>query len=201
MTVETRAESLLSLVESDRHHRREVIFADAHKSASLLLAEAHRKAQARMRTAFLDERRQSTERLHAARARLQTRRRAAAQERAGAMLAAAWQRFPAALRTRWHDPMQRAAWIAHMLTIARRVLPTGAWRIDYAAGWPESERQACAVALREAGTDVQFTCVAEIDAGIRIRASSIVIDGTVEGLLADRAEIGARLLFAFEARA
>jgi hypothetical protein len=201
MTIETRAESLLSLVESDRDRRREAILAGARKSASLLLAEAHRKAQARMRAAFLDERRQNAERLHAARAHLQTRRRAAAQERAGALLAAAWQRFPAALHARWRDPMQRAAWIAHMLTLARRVLPARAWRIDHAAGWPESEQQASATTLREAGIDVQFTCSAGIDAGMLIRADSTVIDGTVEGLLADHAEIGARLLFALEARA
>lgn len=200
MTVEARTDSLLSLVESDRDRRCETILADARRSTALLHAEAHQKARARMRAAFLDERRQSAERVHAARARLQSRQRAQAQEHADALLAAAWQRFPAALQARWRDPVQRAAWIAHMLAFAQRVLPPGTWQIDHAAGWPETEQQASGVALHKAGIELQFACIAEAAAGMRIRAGNTVIDGTVEGLLADRAEIGARLLFSLEAR-
>ena len=199
MTMQARLESLLTLVEIDRASRCEAILADARQATTLLRTEAHRKARARMRAVFLDEQRQSAERLHAARARLQTRRRAAAQARACALLAAAWQRFPGALRGRWQNPVQRAAWIAQMLALAQRVLPPGAWQIEYAAGWPEIEQQASALAVREVGVTLQLSCAAEISAGMRIRASGTMIDGTEEGLLADRDEIGARLLFALEA--
>ena len=201
MTMEARLESLLTLVEVDRASRCEAILADARQATALLRTEARRKAQARMRAVFLDEQRQSAERLHAARARLQTRRRAAAQARACALLAAAWQRFPDALRGRWQNPMQRAAWISQMLALAQRVLSPGAWQIEYAAGWPETEQQASALAVREVGVTLQLSCAAEISAGMRIRAGGTMIDGTEEGLLADRDEIGARLLFALEAHA
>lgn len=198
MTIETRTEQLLTLVANDRDTRRDAILADARARTAALRAEAHRKARAQVSEAFLDERRRSTERIESARARLQSQRRAATQDRARALLDAAWQRLRPALCARWQDPTQRKAWVAHLLAEAQRRLTPGMWHITYAAGWPDAEQRAAATALREIGVRIQLEVDPAIKAGMRIRDGGNVIDGTVDGLLDDHAEIGARLLVALE---
>jgi hypothetical protein len=104
--------------------------------------------------------------------------------------------LPAALDDRWRDAASRAAWVTTALGQARRVLAPGAWQVTHAPGWPQPEREACAVpplALR-------FDSDERIRAGLRVSAAGNVVDATLEGLLADRDEIGGRLVGLLEAR-
>ncbi len=70
-----------------------------------------------------------------------------------------------------------------------------AWRVIHGPGWPDSERDALRAELAAATrTECEFVDDARIRAGLRITANGNVVDGTLDGLLTDRAEIGARLL-------
>ena len=92
-------------------------------------------------------------------------------------------------------PAARAAWVAHVLASARTRMPRGLWRIVHAPDWPPAEQQAQMAALAEAsGTEPRFEADASIRAGLKVVASGNVIDGTQEGLLADRPALEARLL-------
>lgn len=194
MTASRQAEALLALVEADRAGKCGAILGAAREQAAAIRRDAHEAARERMRAMFAEERERRAARVAAGRADLETRRRIGLQRRAAAQLAAAWQALPRALTGRWQGGDERAAWIAGAVADARRLLPGSTWRVAHAAGWPQAERAALAAALAGDGIAVTFEENAAPDAGLRIAAGGNVVDGTLAGLLADRAEIGALLL-------
>jgi hypothetical protein len=194
MTVARQTEALLALVEADRAAKCAAVLDAAREQADAIRRDAHAAARERMRAAFAEERGMRAARVAAARANLETRRRIALQRRSAALLAAAWQALPAALAKRWGDEDGRAAWVAATVADARRVLHGDAWRVAHAGGWPEAERAALASRLAAEGVAVSFEESAARISGLRIAAGGNVVDATGEGLLSDRAEIGALLL-------
>lgn len=199
MTLESRTRGLLDLVETDRACRCDAILGEAHARARAIVAAAHAEARARVRSAFEEERRRLETRVAAARARLTTHQRVREQRRAGDLLAAGWQGLTAALRERWRDPQARQSWVASVIAEAGKALPPGAWHIVHAPGWPHGEREALAAALAAtSGAAPQFVVNEAARAGLRVSAGGNVLDGTLDGLTADRTDIGARLLRALE---
>jgi hypothetical protein len=195
MTLTRKTEALLAIVEADRAKKCAAIMDAARTEAAALVADAHAAARARMRAAFAEERELVATRIAAAEANLETRRRIARQQRAAALLAASWEKLPTALEARWRDAGARRAWAASMAADARRVLPRGAWRITHAPGWQATERDEFAADLLTAhGVAASFAEDAAVRCGLKIAADHNVVDATQDGLLADRAEIGAQLL-------
>jgi hypothetical protein len=193
--IEQQKQVLLDLVETDRAAKCARILDEANARASALRAQARADALARLRRAFEEQRLLRRERSAAAQARLATHRRLHEQQRLAALLRLAWDQLPGELLALWRAPASRAAWVAHALASARALMPRGVWRIAHAPDWPAAERQSLATAVAEAsGTAPSFEADASIGAGLKIAADGNVIDGTLAGLLADRAEFEARLL-------
>ena len=199
MNLEQPTRALLDLVEADRARRSAQILGDAQGRAATLLAQAHGDARARMRQAFAEQRQRRDERIAEAQARLATQRRLHEQQRSAALLHLAWQQLPAALLARWQQPAGRAAWVAHVLGAAQMRMPRSGWRVLHAPDWPAAEQQAFAAAVEAAGgvasSDApRFVADPAIRAGLKVVAGGNLIDGTADGLLAERAAIEARLL-------
>jgi hypothetical protein len=195
MTLESRMQALLDLVEADRARQCDAIIGEARACTAATLAAAHAEARRRMRSAFEEERERRDARVAAAQAKLQTHRRLHDQRRATALLAAAWQKLPEALCERWRAAQPRRAWVSSVVTEARAALPRAGWRIVHAAGWPDAERAPLVASLaRELDAPPEFVADKTIHAGLKVAARGNVIDGTLAGLLMDRAEIGAKLL-------
>jgi hypothetical protein len=195
MTLERRAQALLDLVEGDRSAQCGAILAEARARAAATVAEARAEARARIREAFAEERRRAHERVAAAHAKLNTRRRLHDQQRTAVLLVRGWRRLPDVLRRRWQEDGTRRAWIDAIVAAASRVLPRAPWRIAHDRGWPPGERQAVSDRIAsEFGVAPVFAADSDIVAGLRIAAGGNVIDGTLGGLLVDRAEVGAKLL-------
>lgn len=195
MTLHSRTQALLDLVENDSRARSEAIAAEAHERAQALLGQAHAEARGRVREAFAEERKHASERLAAAHAKLATHRRHADQQRAAALLAIGLARLPETLQHLWRDASTRAAWVDAVLGSALGVLPERGWRIAHPNDWPADERQAVLARVmsgRNAAPD--FVQDPRVAAGLRISANGIVVDGTLAGVVADRRAIGARLL-------
>ena len=200
MSIDRQASALLELVAADRAEKCAAILAAAQAKADALMRQAHADARERMRQAFREERERRDARVSAARANLQTRRRLALQQRATALLAAASTRLPTELVRRWQAAPTRQAWVAAVVASARRLLPRGAWQISHAPDWPAAERDALAAELKAAlGAAPTWIADTTLRAGLKICANGNVVDGTLDGLLADRSEIGARLLHLLEA--
>jgi len=99
------------------------------------------------------------------------------------------------LARRWLEAPSRQAWVARVVREARAVLPPGRWRIEHARLWPQEERDSLGAELdRALGSPPEFMENDDIRAGLRISAGGNVIDGSLAGLVGDRADIGARLL-------
>jgi hypothetical protein len=195
MTVERPTQALLDLVEANRRQKCDAILAEALGRRSTVLRQAHADARALMRTAFHEERQRHDVRVDAARANLQTRRRHAEQQRAEALLTAGWTRLPEELLRRWRTPDLRRRWVAAVLASARGSLPATAWRVVHAPDWPAAERDAiCAELATAQGAQCGCAEDSRVRAGLRIAADGNVLDGTLDGLLADRADTGSRLL-------
>jgi len=202
MSVEPQMRALLELVEADRARRCALILGDENGRASALLSQAQAEARARMRQAFAEQRLRRRERIAAAQARLATQRRLHQQQRSAALLGLAWQQLPGELLALWQRPDARAAWVAMVLQSARACMPRARWRIVHAPDWPAPEQQALAQQLgTEPSAQHSFEADPAISAGLKIVANGNVIDGTLAGLLADRAVIEARLLRQLEGAA
>lgn len=195
MNLHDRTEALLALVEATRARRREEILGPARAQARSTLRAARAEARLRVATAVAEARHRIDAQLGAARAALQTERRQAQQQQAMRRLGWAGVALRAALLDRWRQPSARSRWVEALLARARAALPATGWRIEYAADWNEAERAAAAAALAAEGLrDVVFAPVPELVAGLRIRAGHNLLDGSLEGLLADRAAVEGRLL-------
>jgi hypothetical protein len=195
MSLERNTQALIDLVQRAAASRRAELIGVAQSQANALLREAREEARRKMRRAFDDERRRARERLAAAQAMLETRRRLALQRRNGALLATGWQVLPDALVDRWLQQAARAAWVACALTAARQALPKRGWRIVHPPAWPVAEREALVETVaHETGVAPALHTDPDLRAGIAIVADGTTVDATLAGLVADRAEIGASLL-------
>lgn len=187
--------TLLALVERHRADRCAALLAQAEARRAVLLTQAHREARARMREAIRAERRRGEDRLAATRAQLQTRRRQQQHRTALLLLEQGWERLVQAVLARWQSAPERHLWVAALLHQARERLPRGAWVIEHPPGWDGAE---CAELLApleaHCGGAPQLRADARLLAGLRIRAEEACLDGSLDGLLADRAAIEAQLL-------
>jgi hypothetical protein len=201
VTIEARAAELFALVARHRDARCSAILDDAQQRAARARAESAGAARARMRNAFAEERRRAAERIDAAQARLATRQRALAQQHAQALLALAWRELPRALEQRWDDRVTRALWLDHALAGARALLTERRWRVAHPPTLCDDEQALLARLLGNAGIEIEYRAEPGIRAGLRVSAGANVVDCTLDGLIADRADIGARLLHGLEAHA
>jgi len=219
LTLEQRTAALLALVEQFRARRCAELLDPAQEQARALLRSARAEGRRRVHTTIGEARQRLATEVGAAQARMATERRLTEQRHAMQVLQEAWSALREALRARWHDPAARRHWLDAHLVRALRALPGerrsaapealapprggspqgegggGIWQVEYAAGWPEAEREALAARMAAAGiADATWQAREDIDGGVRIRAGSNVVDATIDGLIADRAALEGRLL-------
>jgi hypothetical protein len=188
-------QALLDLVDGDRERQCAQTVGDAHARAAALRSQAQAEARTRMRQTFAEQRRTLQAQVAAAQARLATQQRLHAQQRSSLQLRLALQQLPAALEARWAQPAARAAWVAQVLDVAHARLPATGWRVVHAAGWPVSERAEAAAGLAQQGhAEAVFEADADLAAGLKVAAGGNVVDGSLQGLLAETDEIDAALL-------
>lgn len=199
--VERTMQALLDLIESERTRQCGQILGAARAHAAALRSQARAEAHLRLRQVFDEQRQRSREALAAAQARLATQRRLHEQQRTAALLALARERLPLALQALWQQDDARTAWVDHTLAAARRQLPRQDWQIAHPPGWPVAEREAWHRALAADGIGVRFSPAPAMAAGLKVAADGSVIDSSLQGLLAARDEIDARLLRLLEAGA
>jgi hypothetical protein len=198
--IEQSTQALVDLVAADRARLCDEILGEAHARAQGLRADARDRARRRIRQVFEEQRARRDERLAAAEARLATERRLHAQQHLSARLRLASDALPQALQALWQEQEGRATWARTVLQAAKLRLPPGPWRLAHPVDWRTDERER---ALQGAAWDATPHCEADprITAGLRVACGGIVLDGTLEGLLADRADVEARLVRRLEGTA
>lgn len=201
MTLEQRTRALLDLVETHRAARCEELLSAARAKAQVIRIEAYREARTRLREALAQERERAAREIALAQAQFNTRVRQYRQREANVLLREGENRLPDELARRWRDPPARARWAESILAHAAALLTQGQWEVRHPPDWlvAERERSAQALAPRLRGA-VRFTPDPAIGAGLRVQAGHNVVDGSLAGLLVDRAAIVARLLVHLEER-
>jgi hypothetical protein len=197
MNLEQRTTALLALVEQYQARRFAELLEPARAEARATLRAALAEARKRVSTAIAEERKRRDLEVGAVEAALATDRRLAAQRHAVQLLANAWSELRTRLIARWNDAPTRARWVDAYLGRALKAVPSGpaGWRIEHHPAWVESERAPQLERLRAQGVpSVVFERDSAIVAGFRIVGGHNVLDATLDGLLADRAQLEGRLL-------
>jgi hypothetical protein len=196
MNLEQRTDALLDLVERYRTRRTAELLEPAMAEARETLRSARSEARRRVTTAIAEERKRMALEVGAVEAALATDRRLTTQRHAVKLLTDAWRDVRARLEARWDDPSARTRWTEwHLQRALRAVPPAAGWLIQFHRAWSEPERTRALQWLSAHGvSEVRFEEDTSIKAGFRIIGGHNVLDATVEGLLADRAQLQGRLL-------
>jgi hypothetical protein len=193
--VSSALERMLALVEERSRAECEAVLTKAQDEARQIVAESHRNARSRVHASLSEARALMEKRMSQAEAALETARRQNRQSRDQALIAAAWPLLNPALEKRWRDDRARHLWIESLIKQALAVLPRTQWEIACPQDYELAEREALAAQVNQAIDAMPaFVEAADIIAGLRITAGDALLDGTIEGLLADRAAIESRLL-------
>jgi hypothetical protein len=197
MNLEQRTAALLELVEQYRARRFAELLEPAQAEARQVVRAAIADARRRVHTAIVEERKRFATEVGAVDAALATERRLFQQRHAVQLLGTAWHELHARLVARWDAAPTRAQWVRAYLRRALRSVPSasGGWRIQTHPAWNDGEQAHWVEQLRIDGvTPVKFETDSAISAGFRVFSGNNMLDATIEGLLADRAQIEGRLL-------
>lgn len=191
-----QVEALLELVEQYRSAHCATVQEAARVAAETLLRQAHAAARERVARALAEERKRASREVATAEARRRTRERLREQRRRAGQLREAWQLLPEALARRWSERETRSRWTASAAQRALQVLTPHDWKIAHPPGWSQSERaQVQKLVSDRLDAPPAFVADENVRAGLRIHAGDTVLDATLEGILADRAAVEARLLY------
>lgn len=191
----TALEEMLKLVTEQRDRECAGIAARAAAEARDILTAAHRSARRRMHENVLEIRQIMRREINHARAALETAKRQHAQRCDFALIETGWPKLRAAMLARWREAPARRAWIDSLVQQARSALPRGRWDVYHPVDLAAADRDYLTPSIvAAAGEAPRFVVDAETSAGLRLCAAGACLDGTLEGILADRAAIEARLL-------
>lgn len=193
--VEAQLESLLKLVDQQRETRCRELIADAERRADELVREARHEARVRVQNAIKAERERLRTQVEATRAQIQTRTRQRRQQTALLLLERGWERLRHGLTQGWRDSLVRRAWTEAVVEQGLKVLPAAPWRIEHQSELdPAALGQLPSKIAETTGHSPTFVPDQDLEAGLRVLAAGACLDGTVEGLLANRPDVDARLL-------
>lgn len=197
--LDLQVRSVLDALRAQQDGRcREIESAAARKAEQLLIDTRHRMRE-RVHRAVAEERQRRETALLESRHRIETagRRRVQAQYRNFLHDAAPLLR--AELEERWRDEASRRSWCETLLGEAADKLPGDRWTIEHPGNWSGSDTRWLeeAFAARELPKP-EFIEDADIAAGLRVRLGPACLDATLDGLLANRHAVEARLLAAWE---
>ncbi len=200
--VERQVDSMVRLVRRYEVAEIEKILDRAYETADERVRGARRDARERVHEAVEELRGEVDAALTKVRAGDEARARRRELGKARLVLDAGRELLARSLQARWQEPSSRQAWTSSLLEQAASVLPSGNWAVDYAAGWPQEERDAFSARAREAaGESPRLSARDDIDAGLRIEVGGASLDGTLHGLMGRGPELEARLLAEYYALA
>ena len=198
--LDMQVDSLLRELKQQQASRCQEIIAAAERTARELKAKTRRRLHRKRRQAVADERQRRRHALLEAASRIEAREQSSAHARYDKVLEASRPRLVAALAERWRHDASRWAWCEMLTGEAAALLDASSWTIEHPADWStdDESRVVDACAERSIPSPV-FRADPDIGAGLRIRRHDACLDGTLDGLLADRHKVDAQILGTWEA--
>ena len=194
-----QVDALLEEVKRLEARRCQEIITAAERAARDLQEETRRELHRKRRQAVADERQRRRHALLEATSRIETREQSSAHARYETVLESAWPRLANALSHRWRQPDTRWDWCEMLVDEAAAALGGSPWTIEHPEDWnADDELRLLAACDTRAVPSPSFVADPGISAGVRIRRDDACLDGTLDGLLADRRRVEARILGAWE---
>ncbi len=197
--LDLQVNSVLDALRSQQETRCREIESAAARKAEQLLADTRRRMRVRVHRAVTEERRRRETALRESRHRIETASRRRVQEHYRKFLQDAAPLLRAELEQRWRDAETRRSWCEMLLGEAADRLPADRWTIEHPGDWSGDDAQWLeqAFAARELPQPA-FVEDEDIAAGLRVRLGPACLDATLDGLLANRPAVEARLLATWE---
>jgi vacuolar-type H+-ATPase subunit E/Vma4 len=191
--------TLKDALRHQQERRSREIVAKAQREAKQAIRDSRKQLRERQRQAVREERRRREHELQTAKSRVETRARRHAFRQHEEVLQALWPLLADALRERWADTEQRRAWCDMIVSEAAAALTGTDWVIEHPPGFTSKDRDALLQRLQQLDIAAPtFTPCDDIANGLRIKTGTACLDGTTDGLLAERRDIEASLLAAWE---
>jgi len=192
---------MLQRLSEYRRRRSSEIRSSAENQTRDIVRGARTEARRNLHEAIARERARLAQGLRQAEARAELESRQRAQQETHTLLRHMWEHIAAALEARWHNESERGAWISAAMEEAGFLLAGRHWRIEHASELSAEERRRGDEQARAQGaTDVEWQLVGQLRGGLRIRSPGACLDATIEGLLAERADVEAAFLSEYETR-
>lgn len=192
-------DSIISGLRRLQEERSQRLLREAKNRARDLKRTARRKLHGQVREAVRDERRRREKALQMAEHRIRAEAGQRIQVLYAGLLEDGWPALIGELEQRWADSRARATWCDMVAAQALEAFGRSVWTIEHPADWTHADRERMEHTLASHGVPpATFTPDPSAAAGLRVRHGTACLDGTIEGLLADRARVEGRLLAAWE---
>lgn len=188
--VDAQVQRLLEIVEAYRKQQCDALITQAKQDSRRIVRQAYREARMRMRQDIQDSREHMRSELSSARAKLHTMMMQQRHQADLRFLEQSWNLLAAKLQARWQQPKLRQAWVQKIVRNATKMVPGKDWLVEHPKDWTSDEQKQLRNQVNDKFTGkLKFKNVTEITAGIRIVTDGAVIDGSLQGLMADRTGI------------
>jgi hypothetical protein len=198
-----QVETLIGVLRERTDKRCREMRQEAKQRADALLGQSRREARTRVHEAVLEERRRRERAIVEARHRLDTEARHRQQGRHQRLIDLAWPLLTQELGARWVRSPSRAEWCELLVDEATELLARDDWLVEHpdpgTAAWlPEDQERLEALLAARDIRHPQFKPDTALAAGLRISRHGACLDGSIDGLLARRTAVIARLLAHWE---
>lgn len=194
-----QVESILANLRHLQEERSGRLLRQAESQARELKRSARRKLLKQGREAVRDERARRARALRMAEHRLRAEAGDRMQARYAAVLREGWPALVTELERRWSDSTARARWCDAIVARALGAFGQTAWTIEHPPSWTDADSERLDRALRALDVPpATFHLDESATAGVRVRNGTACLDGTIDGLLAERTRVEGRLLAAWE---
>ncbi|MBF0182901.1 MAG: hypothetical protein HQM06_00725 [Magnetococcales bacterium] len=184
------SEPLRLLVQRITQHQQrhcQHILDEARSRAAEMVANATAEAERREAAALAAEQQRLADTAATLQARQATEQRQQRLLQTRALLERGWSRLLETLQQQWADSNQRRQWLQSLLQQARRTFAHADWLVLHPPEWDAQEWQ-------QQLPEARFQVDPSLSAGIKIGCRGAWLDGSIQGMMANRRELSGLLL-------
>lgn len=193
--IDAQVQRLLDIVRLYQQEQSDALLSEAQRESREVIRQAYQLARNNVHQDIQLTRQHIRDTMAAARAKQHTLMMQQRHTAASSFLEQCWGMLEQSLQARWQQPEYRWAWVTKILSTASAVVPAKEWLVEHPLDWASQEQQQLADQVKtRPDIQLQFNSMSELTAGIRISADGAIVDGSLQGLMADRSAIEALIL-------
>jgi len=189
------AKGLLRMLEEAGERQCDELASKADQKIAGIRRKAFSEARQRVQRAVAQERKRLAQALARVEAEIETAQRQHILKHDAKLVAEGRQLLKQELIARWQHPDARRSWAKALLELSDAVVLGRDWKIDGPSDWPDAERHdVVEIASQKFGAKVEAKTCDVMPAGLKLTSGGLVVDMSVDGLLADKERTDSALL-------